>query len=76
MKLNPLTKVLLIVAVTALTIMSIHTEIQLAKTEKQLKEVNILADSLIFEIILKDQLINQCKDTSYGEEKTSTIVRR
>ena len=76
MKLNPLSKVLLIVAITTLAIMYIHTDIELAEKEKQLKEVNILADSLIFEIILKDQLINQCKDTTYGEEKTSAIVRR
>ena len=33
-------------------------------------------DSLEQEILLRDNLINQCKDTTYGEEKTSTIIRR
>ena len=76
MKLNPITKVLLIVAITTLAVMYIHTDIELAEKEKQLKEVNILADSLIFEIILKDQLINQCKDTTYGEEISTTNNNR
>lgn len=74
MKLNPLSKVLLIVAITTLAVMYIHTDIQLKETKKQLKEVNILADSLIFEILLRDNLINQSKDTIYGEEKTITNI--
>ena len=74
MKLNPLSKVLLIVAITTLAVMYIHTDMQLKETKKQLKEVNILADSLIFEILLRDNLINQSKDTIYGEEKTITNI--
>ena len=74
MKLNNLSKVLLIVAITTLAVMYIHVDIQLNETKKQLKEVNILADSLIFEILLRDNLINQSKDTIYGEEKTITNI--
>jgi len=76
MKLNPLSKVLLIVAITTLAVMYIHVDIQLKETKKQLKEVNILADSLIFEILLRDNLINQSKDTIYGEEKAITNNHR
>lgn len=71
MRLNNLTKVLIMVALTLLVAVSIKTEIELKETKQRLNEVNILADSLIFEGLLKDQLINQCKDTTYGEEKTN-----
>ena len=30
-----------------------------------------IIDSLQQEILLRDNLINQCKDTTYGEEKTN-----
>lgn len=39
--------------------------------KQQISEQQAVIDSLEMEIQLRDNLINQCKDTIYGEEKTN-----
>lgn len=48
--------------------MCLITDVRLQSTRRELARVNITADSLILEGMYKDFLINQCKDTVYGEE--------
>ena len=51
-----------------LIILCILTDVRLQATKRELNRANIMADSLIMEGMYKDFLINQCKDTIYGEE--------
>ena len=52
-------------AVFVLITMSISSK------KQQISEQQAVIDSLEMEIQLRDNLINQCKDTTYGEEKTN-----
>jgi len=56
-----------VIIVITLTISSYKTTIS---------EQEAVIDSLQQEILLRDNLINQCKDTTYGEETTITKNHR
>ena len=43
----------------------------ISSKKQQISEQQAVIDSLEMEIQLRDNLINQCKDTTYGEEKTN-----
>ena len=45
--------------------------ISISSKKQQISEQQAVIDSLEMEIQLRDNLINQTKDTTYGEEKTN-----
>lgn len=50
--------------------------LSISSYKNTIEEQQATIDSLQQEILLRDNLINQCKDTTYGEEKAITNNNR
>jgi hypothetical protein len=50
--------------------------LSISSYKNEIEEQQATIDSLQQEILLRDNLINQCKDTTYGEEKAITNNHR
>jgi hypothetical protein len=50
--------------------------LSISSYKNTIEEQQATIDSLNQEILLRDNLINQCKDTTYGEEKAITNNHR
>ena len=50
--------------------------LSISSYKNTIKEQQATIDSLQQEILLRDNLINQCKDTTYGEEISTTNNNR
>jgi hypothetical protein len=50
--------------------------LSISSYKNTIEEQQATIDSLQQEILLRDNLINQCKDTTYGEEKAITNDNR
>jgi hypothetical protein len=59
-------KLLYLVGILFITII-----LSISSYKNTIEEQQATIDSLQQEILLRDNLINQCKDTTYGEEKTN-----
>jgi hypothetical protein len=50
--------------------------LSISSYKNEIEKQQATIDSLQQEILLRDNLINQCKDTTYGEEKAITNNHR
>ena len=57
-------------------ILFIAIALSISSYKNTIEEQQTTIDSLKQEILLRDILINQCKDTTYGEEKINTNNNR
>jgi len=57
-------------------ILFIAITLSISSYKNTIEEQQATIDSLQQEILLRDNLINQCKDTTYGEEKAITNNHR
>ena len=57
-------------------ILFIAIVLSISSYKNTIEEQQATIDSLNQEILLRDNLINQCKDTTYGEEKAITNNHR
>jgi hypothetical protein len=57
-------------------ILFIAIVLSISSYKNTIEEQQTTIDSLQQEILLRDNLINQCKDTTYGEETTITKNHR
>jgi hypothetical protein len=64
-------KLLYLVGILFITII-----LSISSYKNTIEEQQATIDSLNQEILLRDNLINQCKDTTYGEEKAITNNHR
>jgi hypothetical protein len=64
-------KLLYLVGILFITII-----LSISSYKNTIEEQQATIDSLQQEILLRDNLINQCKDTTYGEETTITKNHR